>query len=44
MPGATDAIVGLFENELGNRGRTLGDFAHPPALATFAKFSTPREG
>jgi len=42
LPGGTDAIIGLLESELGDKGRTLGDFAHPPALATFAKFATPR--
>lgn len=42
LPGGTDAIIGLLENELGDKGRTLGDFAHPPQLATFAKFASPR--
>ena len=42
LPGGTDAIIGLLENELGQKGRTLGDFAHPPQLATFAKFAAPR--
>jgi hypothetical protein len=42
LPGGTDAIIGLLENELGQKGRTLGDFVHPPALATFAKFAAPR--
>lgn len=42
LPGGTDAVVGLLENELQAKGRTLGDFAHPPQLATFAKFATPR--
>jgi hypothetical protein len=40
LPGGTDAIIGLLESELGDKGRTLGDFAHPPELATFA--SSPR--
>ena len=31
LPGGTDAVIGLLENELGHKGRTLGDFAHPPA-------------
>jgi len=42
LPGGTDAIIGLLENELGQKGRTLGDFAHPPKLATFAKFAEAR--
>jgi hypothetical protein len=42
LPGGSDAIIGLLENELGQKGRTLGDFAHPPALTTFAKFAAPR--
>jgi hypothetical protein len=42
LPGGTDAIIGLLENELGQHNRTLGDFAHPPELTTFAKFATPR--
>jgi hypothetical protein len=42
LPGGTDAIIGLLESELGDKGRTLGDFAHPPELATFAKFAAPR--
>src|SRR5262249_52495650 len=42
LPGGTDAIIGLLESELGAKGRTLGDFATPPALATFAKFAAPR--
>ena len=43
MPGATDAIIGLLESELEGKGRTLGDFAHPPQLATFQKYAAPRE-
>jgi hypothetical protein len=42
LPGGTDAIIGLLENELQQKGRTLGDVAHPPQLATFAKFATSR--
>jgi hypothetical protein len=42
LPGGTAAILGLLETELQQKGRTLGDFAHPPQLATFAKFATPR--
>jgi hypothetical protein len=42
LPGGTDAIIGLLESELRQRDRTLGDLAHPPQLATFAKFATPR--
>jgi hypothetical protein len=42
LPGGTDALVGLLESELQRKGRTLGDFAHPPHLATFAKFAAPR--
>jgi len=42
LPGGTDAILGLLENELQQKGRTLGDVAHPPQFATFAKFATPR--
>ena len=44
LPGGTDALIGLLESELQHKGRTLGDFAHPPALATFARFATPRPG
>jgi hypothetical protein len=42
LPGGTDAIIGLLESELGQHNRTLGDIAHPPELATFAKFAAPR--
>ncbi|TMQ23042.1 MAG: hypothetical protein E6J91_00655 [Deltaproteobacteria bacterium] len=42
LPGGADAIIGLLEAELGDKGRTLGEFAHPPQLATFAKFAAPR--
>jgi hypothetical protein len=42
LPGGTSAILGLLESELQERGRTLGDFANPPQLATFAKFAGPR--
>ncbi len=42
LPGGTDAIIGLLENELQQKGRTLGDVAHPPQLATFAQFAAPR--
>jgi hypothetical protein len=42
LPGGTGALLGLLESELQQKGRTLGDFAHPPQLATFAKFATPR--
>ena len=42
LPGGTDAIIGLIENQFQGKGRTLGDLAHPPALATFAKFAAPR--
>jgi hypothetical protein len=44
LPGGTDAIIGLLESELGHKDRTLGDFAHPPELTTFAKFAAPRMG
>lgn len=42
LPGGTGALVGLLESELNKQGRTLGSVAHPPALATFSKFSAPR--
>jgi len=42
LSGGTDAVIGLLEPELNQKGRTLGDFAHPPQLATFAKFAQPR--
>lgn len=42
LPGGTDAVIGLLESELNQKGRTLGDFANPPQLATFAKFAQPR--
>ncbi|HEU4729265.1 MAG TPA: hypothetical protein VFT22_15295 [Kofleriaceae bacterium] len=42
LPGGTSALVGLLESRLQERGRTLGQFAHPPELATFAKFAAPR--
>jgi hypothetical protein len=42
LPGGTAAVIGLLESELGKSGRTLGDFAHPPQLATFTKFAAPR--
>ncbi|HEY0388997.1 MAG TPA: hypothetical protein VGC71_11195 [Gaiellales bacterium] len=42
LPGGTSAVLGLLESELQHKGRTLGDLAHPPQLATFAKFATPR--
>jgi hypothetical protein len=42
LPGGTDAIIGLLENELGQKNRTLGDFAHPPELTTFSKFASSR--
>jgi len=42
LPGGTGAVLGLLESELQQKGRTLGDVAHPPQLATFAKFATPR--
>jgi hypothetical protein len=42
LPGGTDALVGLLESELHRKGRTLGEFANPPQLATFAKFAAPR--
>lgn len=42
LPGSTSSIVGLFESELGAKGRTLGQFAHPPELATYSKFAAPR--
>src|SRR5690242_14953553 len=38
LPGGTAGLLGLLENELQQKGRTLGDIAHPPQLATFAKF------
>lgn len=42
LPGGTAAVIGLLESELSKSGRTLGDIAHPPGLATFAKFAAPR--
>jgi hypothetical protein len=42
LPGGTAAVIGLLESELAKSGRTLGDFAHPPALATFTKFAASR--
>jgi hypothetical protein len=42
LPGGTGALVGLLESRLQEQGRTLGNFAHPPQLATFAKFAAPR--
>jgi hypothetical protein len=42
LPGGTAGLLGLLESELQQRGRTLGDVAHPPTLATFAKFATSR--
>jgi hypothetical protein len=42
LPGGTDAVIGLLESELNQKGRTLGEFANPPQLATFAKFAQPR--
>ena len=42
LPGSTASILGLFESELGQHGRTLGSFAHPPELATFQRFAAPR--
>lgn len=42
LPGATQGILGLFEDELGQKGRTLGAVAHPPELATFAQLAAPR--
>lgn len=42
LPGGSEALIGLLESELGQKGRTLGDFAHPPELATFAKYAAPR--
>lgn len=42
LPGGTAGLLGLLESELQQRGRTLGDVAHPPQLATFARFATPR--
>jgi hypothetical protein len=44
MPGYTDAVIGLLESHLNDKGRTLGEFAHAPSLATFAKFAAPRVG
>jgi hypothetical protein len=34
--GIGDDLVGLVEEELNNEGLTLGVFAHPPKLTTFA--------
>lgn len=42
LPGGTAGLLGLLESELQQKGRTLGDLAHPPQLATFAKFATSR--
>jgi hypothetical protein len=42
LPGGTAAVIGLLESELQKSDRTLGDVAHPPQLATFAKFAAPR--
>ena len=41
---AVGALIGLLESELNKQGRTLGTVAHPPALATFAKFAAPTTG
>jgi hypothetical protein len=40
--GIAPEVIGLLESHLGESGRTLGAFAHPPELATFAKFAAPR--
>jgi len=37
-------IVGLIESDLNKEGYSLGPLAHPPALATFAKFASERIG
>jgi hypothetical protein len=37
-------VVGLLESRLGEGGRTLGAFAHPPEMSTFAKFGASRVG
>lgn len=42
LPGGTDALIGFIESTLQGKGRTLGELAHPPALATFASFAAPR--
>ena len=42
LPGGTAAVIGLLESELQKSDHTLGDVAHPPQLATFAKFAAPR--
>jgi hypothetical protein len=42
--GMAPEIIGLLESHLGEEGRTLGPLAHPPELATFAKFAAPRTG
>lgn len=44
LPGGTAGILGLLESELQQKDRTLGALAHPPELATFAKFAAPRAG
>jgi hypothetical protein len=40
--GLAPEVIGLLESHLGEEGRTLGTFAHPPELATFSKFAAPR--
>jgi hypothetical protein len=40
--GLAPEVIGLLESRLNEEGRTLGPVAHPPELATFAKFAAPR--
>jgi hypothetical protein len=40
--GVTPDMIGLVEGNLNQEGISLGALAHPPELATFAKFAAPR--
>jgi hypothetical protein len=42
--GVAPEVIGLMESRLNEEGRTLGAFAHPPDLATFARFAASRIG
>ena len=44
LDGGTAAVIGLLESELGKQGRTLGTVAHPPAMASFARYAQSRTG
>lgn len=35
-------LIGFAESEFNREGLTLGDFAHPPDVATFARYAAPR--